>query len=1141
MGLFSRVRRQQTAPVEAEPQTVVDDTPPASPPEPIADPASADSHAPAAVATLGAPARSGTAGLAALRDGLQQLYSIRPSRDAFAEEAIKLIARSTSTKAAALLTYEPRGGRMQLVGQVGLEPEAEQVLSGDTMMSGWDIPLRSIRNRRINVIESAHENPFVPKSLAAVSPRRLTIAAVPFFHANAPVGVVVLFSPTPRGFADGLLKTLSQSLRVCALALSELPMSAAATARVIEEEATATQPTLLRGLAALKTELARLTQALDESERQRASETAERVTAQSFLKAAQERSALLDQELAELRAAQAQVPEIEERAHDLSRRLATASEAADTARSEVARLEASAAEHAQHAAAQDAALVTLKGERASLETQLQEALDTARARGEEAATLHAQVSDLAPRAAKVGELTTALSAADAARAETESVIARLRQELVATHEQRSRAEAALEQASAALASSEDERRTLGTTLESAQAAAAELARARDELSALHDAQHQLEVELAGRGEELERVRSSLSADSQQRDAEADAARTRIAALEHERETLGSELASLRADASAKAQALVEHGDRVASQHAQLEAARADAARIDAERTELGRKLAALEADLQAATTARRQLETDLAAQQSARDALAAQQRELETRIHSLTAGGQTLEQERRATQMAAEQRVGTLEAEIARLTASLDNTRSGAADEITRARHDAEATLDRLRVELAETSRTRDELQRGLAAAQQESATHQRALADMAAQRARLEAAIERLTAERSELGTRVQESTSSQADLSRAHGEAQSRIAALERELAAVRDEQLAGTQAKLAAEETARRAAETTAATAATRFAEELAQLQEQLAVQSEEQERLSLQLAEQSELLQSAEQNLGVMELPAADGDDGDDVLEIDRDAPEPGDEPAGAELADEAEAAGAGELILLDAFDGAADAARKLADFGHHVSALSTTPQAVEMLRDRTVAGAALNLAAPDAWSLVRQLRSSSVARMPLIAYALADKAPKGFWLGPVDFAPLPVSQLKLPELLNQLVPRVRRVLAMSNDIDVMSDVRTQLTAVGISTAVVLDGRQALDLVPTIRPELAILHLSPSCVDVFRAIAGLRAADIARDIPILFLLDEVAQPREEAFLTAGVRTLTSRGGLAPDSLVDTLATAFDGYRS
>ena len=101
------------------------------------------------------------------------------------------------------------------------------------MVSGWDIPLRSLRNRRINVIEAAHENPFIPKPLVAISPRRLTIATMPFFHASTPIGVVVFFSPTPRGFADGLLKALSQSLRVCALALSELPATAAAAQRAL--------------------------------------------------------------------------------------------------------------------------------------------------------------------------------------------------------------------------------------------------------------------------------------------------------------------------------------------------------------------------------------------------------------------------------------------------------------------------------------------------------------------------------------------------------------------------------------------------------------------------------------------------------------------------------------------------------------------------------------------------------------------------------------------------------------------------------------------------------------------------------------------------------------------------------------------
>jgi len=316
----------------------------------------------------------------------------------------------------------------------------------------------------------------------------------------------------------------------------------------------------------------------------------------------------------------------------------------------------------------------------------------------------------------------------------------------------------------------------------------------------------------------------------------------------------------------------------------------------------------------------------------------------------------------------------------------------------------------------------------------------------------------------------------------------------------------------------------------------------LQEQLAAQHEDQERLAQQLAEQAELLQSAEQNLGVLEMPAGEDLDGDDdVLEIDRDAPDPSETTTDQlVVADDAEP-DAGELFLLDGGESAATAATKLAEFGHRVSAMEATTASAATFKDRTIAGAAVNLATPEACTLVRHLRTgNAIPRMPLIAYALADKASKGFWLGPVDFTPLPVSQVNLPQMLNRLVPRVRRVLAMSNDIDVMSDVRTQLTGVGISTAVVLDGRQALDLVPTIRPEAAVLHLSPSCVDVFRAIAGLRAADIARDIPILFLLDEVPQPREEAFLTAGVRMLASRGGLMPDGLVETLATAFDVYR-
>src|SRR5262245_42354671 len=145
MGLISRVLRLNGSPLPGESSEA---------------PAPPDEAPPPSAAPPGEPPRAGAPGVGTLRDGLQQLYSLRPTRDAFAEEAVKLLAKGAGVKAAALLGYEQRGGRMRLLAHTGLAADALQILGGDNIVSGWDIPLRSLRNRRINVIEAAHENPF---------------------------------------------------------------------------------------------------------------------------------------------------------------------------------------------------------------------------------------------------------------------------------------------------------------------------------------------------------------------------------------------------------------------------------------------------------------------------------------------------------------------------------------------------------------------------------------------------------------------------------------------------------------------------------------------------------------------------------------------------------------------------------------------------------------------------------------------------------------------------------------------------------------------------------------------------------------------------------------------------------------------
>ncbi len=1068
-----------------------------------------------------------------LRDSLHQLYLMRPSRDAFAEEAIKIIAQGAGVKAAAIVGFEQRASKMRLLATAGLEREAIQVLSGDSSVNSWDIPLRCLRNRRINVIESAHENPFVPRPLIAISPRRLTIAALPFYQSSTPIGVLVLFSPTQRGFADGLLHTLSQALRVCALALSELPAASAAEGRKFAETPNPEQPNLLRGLAALKAELGRLTQALEESERQRASEVAERVTAQSFLQAARERSALLEQDLAALRAEQARLPQLEEQIQDVDAQLATAVAAADAARAQVAQLETTLAETAQRADSGAEMVAELTAARTDLQQQLDAALAATAERERAVVVLETRLSELAERSVQLDEVQSNAAAVEAARIGLAAELEQTRGELAATLATTRTTEAELHAATEALSEAHREAETLASRLAESGARIEELGAVHAELASLRE---QLDATLAERDtlrQQIEAMRATLAAAAQAQDVATQAWTARIAELESQQTRLRDELGQVHGQS----------GETVARLHSELQASEQERhalrerveslAAAEAERLRLSGRVEELEHDVLAAQESNGALEGRIEELSQVSARLIAERRDLHTRIERLAAGGETLEQEKQAAITAAQQRVIEVEAQLNSLATALEAARASAVEELTNTRDNAERALQALRAE-------RDALQQTIAQSQQELAARQQSGGELAAELARLQS-------ERAALAAQVETASADLAALEAARVDAVARSAALDGELATLREQLRAQAAASLTA-------AEASQAALAERHAEEVAALtaqldearmvfDDQLSELRREQERLTRELAERDILLQSAEEGLTAIDLSDEDDQGEGSVLAIDRDyAPETdGADDHREEIVEEIERA-IDEVVLFDEGDGSVELVRQLAEFGHRISSLVPEPESTAQLGVRTVACAAINLAVPTAWRTLRKMRNGSgIQRMPLIAYALAANAPKGFWLGPVDFAILPVEDSNVAAILNRMVPKVKRVIAMSNDIDVMGEVRTQLTTAGISTAVVLDGRQALDLVSTVRPEAAVLHLSPSCVDVFRAIAGLRSAEISREIPILFLLDNDAQPREEAFLTAGVRMLSGRGNMLPGALIDSLASALNPYRS
>src|SRR5579862_1179214 len=158
--------------------------------------------------------------LAGLGNRFVELFARKLSRQDLAAEIARLIATATRAKGAAILGFDARRDRLLLLGEDGLSKDARAALGAGGECT-WDIPLRGLRNRRISVIAAAHQNPFVPRGLVAMSPGGVAIACMPIYNDAEPIGVLLLLATGHRAFPDAQLQLVSQALRVCARALRD--------------------------------------------------------------------------------------------------------------------------------------------------------------------------------------------------------------------------------------------------------------------------------------------------------------------------------------------------------------------------------------------------------------------------------------------------------------------------------------------------------------------------------------------------------------------------------------------------------------------------------------------------------------------------------------------------------------------------------------------------------------------------------------------------------------------------------------------------------------------------------------------------------------------------------------------------------
>ena len=570
-------------------------------------------------------AATAPAGLTGLGNRFVELFGRKLSRRTFAVETARLIAMAVRVRAVAVLGYDRRRDRLVLLAEHGLRPEARVVLGGGADCT-WDIPMRALRNRRIAVVEAAHQNPFVPPSLVELSPAGLCIASVPLYYDYDPVGVVLLFAASGRAFPDAHLQTLSQALRVCARGLRDTSgpgrtarpeprdESAEARARAVAEAAAAAER---KGATAASTQAAEAAQQAAEftakvqrleeelrgarEEAERSARTVRSLTA-SANAAARQRDDMAQQLADAERAREVEATELRAQVAALEERLL----AVDSERARYQRVA-----DARNAAATQS-LQKLESERDALTERVAAAEQRAAAlqsqltaEGAERERLAAQVELLT---AQVRAGAEALQRAQAQQAQERGTTEADRD---AWKEQTITLRAQLAERSETLAGLDRELR--GTSI-ARDAAVSQLQAARAEIDRLAS----LGEELSLRATQLDAARAAVLAEATTlqraleeergtRQRTEEALRTDLATARQEAERSAAEAATLAADVAERQRALAAREEQLATLRVEHETTRQAAADGQQATAELRAEVAALMARLDHGTAERQQL------------------------------------------------------------------------------------------------------------------------------------------------------------------------------------------------------------------------------------------------------------------------------------------------------------------------------------------------------------------------------------------------------------------------------------------------------------------------------------------------------------------------------------------------------
>jgi signal transduction histidine kinase/response regulator RpfG family c-di-GMP phosphodiesterase len=251
-----------------------------------------------------------------------------------------------------------------------------------------------------------------------------------------------------------------------------------------------------------------------------------------------------------------------------------------------------------------------------------------------------------------------------------------------------------------------------------------------------------------------------------------------------------------------------------------------------------------------------------------------------------------------------------------------------------------------------------------------------------------------------------------------------------------------------------------------------------------------------------------------------------------------------LTAEAHKAGNGKLIVaIDDDPGVITLyERFLEQQDYKVVGINHSHDVLPQIKELAPAAILLDVLMPekDGWGVLRTLKDDPATKnIPVIICSIVSDKNRGFSLGAADYLVKPIVEDELVKALKHLETQSKeqiKVLVVDDQADDVLLIRRILEAQpNYKIFAANNGRESLELVRSVEPDLIILDLTMPEMDGFTVVEALKQDEKTRSIPIIIVSAKELTLAEHTALTGQVEVLLRKGIFTENELLEDVSQA------